>query len=958
MNWSLFGRLCGRTNRRPVRANQPRGNERPRRLRRGIRLEQLEGRALLAFGDLPFGAMPDDTGEYMLGDVRVNVVFMESDATMTRRGGAPADNGSITYQLPNNPPTTTTYNYTPENWSNWNPTALELLKGRIANGLAWWRETLHARFPKAPTDALNFTIDWTYAENPAHTAYEPIARISDDFSQWIYDFLGEVGFDQHRSTSGFSPDIRAFNNFTRQQTNSDWAFTIFVVNDLSDPNKRFTQFSNLGSFSQAFAFAGGQFMVVPASRPFDTFAHESGHMFWGLDEYLDVDLVFNPTTGQFEPGQIADEYLKRRGYYDTQNLNAADNPTAGFVQEDSIMSNGLPMQRARDNHTSSSHTLAMIGWKDADNDGIMDVLDVPLQLSGSGQYDINTGIYYFNGSTEVRTLPNRNSSGLQNDITINQIRAIEYSVDNGVTWQRHTQTFAPRTYTANISINFPVPDGQNTVKVRTVDTRTGVKSNEVIGYTDGPSPASPGVSGFVFRDDDGDGAWGAGEPPLPDYGIDVLDESGQPLDLLRWVEPDDANPLDVLSGDGATLTAVGFDTGSSKSVFAASTNLASYAGLVFGTTNSLNQTAATWNDGRKLRVDFGALQGNVSIHAYGGATADTFARLEAYSAGGTLLERVTSSALAPQDLRLLSLNRPTADISYVLVYGHAGTSVVFDTLEWGPASSATSDSLGAYSLNTLPDGTYQVQVIPPSPSHTITTPLDGVGTVTILGGQSSGNVDFGIHIAASGFHNSENPLNVDADLQGAVSPVDAVMVINWLNAHAGQSTIPPGSDPLEIGYIDVDNDGLCSPIDAVLVINYLISNFAGAQAAGSGGEGPTGESSGAETTAAAGSQAEGETALALAAVQAAAETTTERKEHAGPPRTAAEYFARNPIHFEEIPGTDLPCSCAQCLAVQGGPTTGQRELQSAVEAIAAEISLAADESLPRIARRLLTGNCQ
>jgi hypothetical protein len=113
----------------------------------------------------------------------------------------------------------------------------------------------------------------------------------------------------------------------------------------------------------------------------------------------------------------------------------------------------------------------------------------------------------------------------------------------------------------------------------------------------------------------------------PDYGIDVLDENGDPLDLLRWVEPDDANLMDVLSGDGATLSAFGFDTGSSKMC-----SRPDEPGIVrragFGATNNVN-CAATWNDGRKLRVDFAAVQGNVSLLAYGGASGSTFARLEA-----------------------------------------------------------------------------------------------------------------------------------------------------------------------------------------------------------------------------------------------------------------------------------------------------------------------------------------
>jgi len=955
MNWSLLGCFRGRTNQRP---SQQRVVLRPgARRHRPVGLEQLEGRSLLAFGDLPFGAMPDDTGEFMLGDVRVNVVFMESDPTKMKRDGTPGDNGSITFQLPTNPPTTTTVNYTPENWSNWTPAAMENLRGKISSGLAWWQQTLRTKFPKAPANSLNFTIDWTYADTPVRTGYEPIARISDDFQNWIYDFLGQTGFNQSQGTGGFSPDIRAFNNFTRRETNSDWAFTIFVVNDLNDPNDRFTQFANLGSFSQAFAFAGGQFMVVPASRPFDTFAHEAGHMFWGLDEYLDTDLVFNPQTGQWEQTQIPDEYLKRRGYYNTQNSNAADNPTPGFVQEDSIMSNGSPMQRARDSFTSSPSTLAMIGWKDSDNDGIMDVLDVPLELSGFGQYDINTGVFYFNGSAEVQTLPNQNPSGLKNDITLNQIRAVEYSVDGGVTWQRHELTFVPRTYRTSLSINFPVPDGQTTVKVRALDTRTGVKSNEFTGFTDAPAPASPGVSGFVFSDDDGDGNWDAGEAPLPDYGIDVLDEFGQPLDLLRWVEPSEWSQGEVLDtvGDGAVLSALGFDTGTAKSVLAGSTPLASTAGRVFTTTNNLNQPTATWNEGRKLRVDFGALQSNVSLHAYGGGAGSTFARFEAFGAGDNLLERITTTGLSPNSLRLMAFNRPSADIKYVLAYGHANTSVVFDTLEWGPASSATSDALGAYSLNSLPDGVYQVQVTPPSPSHIITTPPDGIATITVSGGLSSGNVNFGVHIEGgqgARYHNATNPLNVDGDPQNTISAIDAVMIINWLNAHPNSSDLPPNGDPAVLGYLDVNGDGSCTTLDAVWVINFL--NSPAGSAGGSGGGGGEGEVEVSRTPATR-DAATGEATSGLVAIQAEAETDRARRTSGGPPRNAVEYYAENPVHFDDIPGSDLPCSCARCLGIQEVASSAS-ERGSSVDAIAADVSVAASDRLPKLIGALFASN--
>src|SRR5205085_3223428 len=116
-------------------------------------------------------------------------------------------------------------------------------------------------------------------------------------------------------------------NFQRQQSNADWAFTIFVVNNANDADLMFSPSAN--GFSKAFSFAGGQFMVVPADRPASTYAHEAGHQFWALDEY----------SG-------ASSYLTKRGYYNTQNTNASNNPAPGFVQQPSIMSTGTLLDTA------------------------------------------------------------------------------------------------------------------------------------------------------------------------------------------------------------------------------------------------------------------------------------------------------------------------------------------------------------------------------------------------------------------------------------------------------------------------------------------------------------------------------------------------------------------------------------------------------------------------------------
>jgi hypothetical protein len=170
--------------------------------------------------------MPDDTGEFMLGDVYVNVVFMESDPSLSPGDNNPSPQGRGSPA---------------ENWATNSIETIANVKQKIQDGLNWWEQTLTnvlAGTPAAGRDLLDFTVNWTHANNPVHTGYEPIARTSNDFTLWMYDFLNLVGFNQ---TGNFSTDIRAYNNFSRHQADKDydWAFTIFVVNDEVDADNAF-----------------------------------------------------------------------------------------------------------------------------------------------------------------------------------------------------------------------------------------------------------------------------------------------------------------------------------------------------------------------------------------------------------------------------------------------------------------------------------------------------------------------------------------------------------------------------------------------------------------------------------------------------------------------------------------------------------------------------------------------
>jgi hypothetical protein len=69
--------------------------------------------------------------------------------------------------------------------------------------------------------------------------------------------------------------------------------------------------------------------------------------------------------------------------------------------------------------------------------------------------------------------------------------------------------------------------------------------------------------------------------------------------------------------------------------------------------------------------------------------------------------------------------------------------------------------------------------------------------------------------------NADAHLDVNRDL--AVTPIDALVIINRLNRDGGSSQLPePNLDtPYPNFAIDVNGDSYCSPIDALVIINHL-----------------------------------------------------------------------------------------------------------------------------------------
>ncbi|MCA9129320.1 MAG: hypothetical protein KDB22_19675 [Planctomycetales bacterium] len=720
-----------------------------------LQFESLEQRRVLAA--LPYGASEQDLGEFMLGSVAVTPVFLESNGQL--------DPSS----------------------ENWSASHIDEVLGKINEGLDWWVDTLAT---KSTIHELSFVVDTTFATTPAETIYEPISRRSNDYSLYVTEFLTSQGF----SSGNLESNIRSFNQAQREKLGTDWSYTMFVVPSVNDSDG---SFAAGGSFNRAFAFAGGLFMIVPSTRPASTFAHETGHIFWARDEYIG-----------------GGNYFARRGYYNTQNDNAADNPTPGFVQQPSIMTSASLLDAAYDAHTSPASTLAMVGWQDSDGDGIFDVLDVPHRLTGAGYFASSTSTYFFSGEAIVQALPNRNSSGKVNDITLNRIREIEYRFDDGQ-WQLYSQ---PDAYSVTLDMSLDVPSNAIVVEIRARDSKTTVTSNVFsgrIGRAD--ATLASGINGHVWIDANKNTLRDVDELGNGGWTVQLLDQAGAALALRDSIEPDDYPSGQLASNFSPDLVinSVGTDADGKVGVFDdnfVSTGTKNFRGFSRGSSSYL----ATWTDStRMMQVTFSVPTSVVEIDAIGANTA-SFGRLEAFNSSGELIARYTSGELTTGQVETMKVSRPTNDIAFVNIGGHASTSVRLDNLKYGPETTTTTNSLGGYALPSIPPGNYQVKITPIGGYHGL-QPTGDTQAVVVTGVNPVVDVDFGFETSASPWQNPAQPLDVDND--GFIAPIDVLLIVNDINAKGSRDL--RGTSLVSPPYLDVNGDSFLAPIDVLLLVNFL-----------------------------------------------------------------------------------------------------------------------------------------
>lgn len=336
---------------------------------------------------------------------------------------------------------------------DWTAEQVELIRSQIKSALDWWA----ARVPGA-------RVSFELRVEVVPTAYEPINYGLSNEGLWIGDTLTHLGY----TGSSYFDQAYMAANALRDELNTDWATTIFIANNARRGNAYFSD----GHF--AYAYVNGPFMVLTSgvggygpNRMAQVAAHELGHIFGALDQYSAARVACT----------------QRSGYLYTPTTNSQYNSCGTKLP--SIMHDPLG---AFQTGSVDPSALAQLGYRDSDNDGLIDPLDTqPTIELVETTLASPTGRPFFKGRAYDVGFP----APYQQVVSINRISRVEYRVNNGL-WQPTLASDGTFDSTDEIfQVELPLYNGSYEVELRAVNS-VGVASPSTFRHLDidwiGPQP--------------------------------------------------------------------------------------------------------------------------------------------------------------------------------------------------------------------------------------------------------------------------------------------------------------------------------------------------------------------------------------------------------------------------------------------------------------------------------------
>jgi hypothetical protein len=321
----------------------------------------------LAAASAPYGASFWDLSEYMLGDVALSIVLVES-------------NGAID-----------------ANTETWTQTQRNEIAAEVPNAMNWWIARAGAR---------PLTISYTFRD--AATGYEPITRTQPQEGLWVADAMASIGY----ASGDYFTRTATFNNAIRDSAGTDWAITVFIVNSKIDADGKFAD-----SYF-AYAYLGGPFIIMTydnngwgIANMDAVLAHEMAHSFYALDEYATANQPCSKTSG----------------YLAASNGNSA---LAGcpMNEANSIMRSVLLSVAVLDSFTMGQIGW-WDGDVDGLSNPID--TESRTNILSYGPTAGNPYRLTFAGTADDVPLTNMNPFGYNHDITLNEIAGVEWRIDGG-----------------------------------------------------------------------------------------------------------------------------------------------------------------------------------------------------------------------------------------------------------------------------------------------------------------------------------------------------------------------------------------------------------------------------------------------------------------------------------------------------------------------------------------------
>lgn len=386
------------------------------------------------------------TSEFMLGHVAVGVIMPESDGVGSHDWAEPEE---------------------------------EQMVEEVLSAMNYWVEF-------APEQALSFSYEINYR---VPVRIEPLDRggwtIED---KWAGMSLASLGFEGRNHIG----QAYAYVEVLRERYDSDWAFLIFLLHGKEG--------QSFGSFL-AYSYLGGPFNVnISANGSLGpenldrVIAHETGHTFYTLDEYL------------VSPHDCS----ARSGYLNVENANKISGGPTCKLNQMCIM-RGADPSFTIDDLPPCYYTRGQLGWWDTDEDGIPDVLDTDPEIT-SLAFDLEDGEVVVAGDTLFSTSPsfqgeaaavpliNRNpfSEVSPRNVTIEPVSA-EYRIDGG-DWtpcEPEEGDFDGPTEPFTFTIADLAPWTWHTVEVRAVTAHGNVTPEELLASKEFFTVPSPRGGAYV-----------------------------------------------------------------------------------------------------------------------------------------------------------------------------------------------------------------------------------------------------------------------------------------------------------------------------------------------------------------------------------------------------------------------------------------------------------------------------